>query len=215
MKFQEYARWKDSGWTPDEHLLSKNFEKYAQEPYYFHYAELPKLGMNPKQGKWGGMAQPYGIYAYPGWHIAKKAGDPFKSRKYAIVFTPKNPERVLNLGDGESLKYYKKAQEKAKNSWGSVSSGALNKELKKDYDGVVDPGLGVLHSANPTAAVFFSKKDLNLSKILLNDIIQYQQDTKKHLLAPVTTFKKKSPWSSPSHEQEALGRVRPEDMGKF
>ena len=120
MKFLEYARWKDSGWTPEGHLLSKNMEKYAQGPYYWHFTIIPKLGINPQAAKFQ-MPQPLGIYTYPGWFVGEKLTDakshkhalgmigPFIERKYVIIITPKNPDRILNLGNEEDVEYYKNA----------------------------------------------------------------------------------------------------------
>jgi hypothetical protein len=232
LDLQEAARWKSSDWTQDELLASKSLEKYAKEPYYIHLSPVPKLGMWPQYLKrFSYEKQPMGIYAYPGDYIRERlAGThstwvPFGAdRKYIIVLKPKNPERILNLGDPEDLKHYDELVEKEKEyAWTPESGikgnefpqGKLTKDLKQNYDGVIDPGLGRLHSVNPTAAVFWGKHLLDLITILYNDLSG--KDAKKTGIlkaVPKTKRYEKSPYKfspKPSPEQRYLSKIRPED----
>lgn len=100
-------------------------EDYSQRQNYWHlklkqyehnpnafvtFSTIPKLGINPKN-TWG---TPTGIYGYP-LDMKKTISDFATNRPYALVFKPKNPERMLTFFEYDSNEsFYQSDVEKLK-----------------------------------------------------------------------------------------------------
>lgn len=100
-------------------------EDYSQRQNYWHlklkqyehnpnafvtFSTIPKLGINPKN-TWG---TPTGIYGYP-LDMKKTISDFATDRPYALVFKPKNPERMLTFFEYDSNEsFYQSDVEKLK-----------------------------------------------------------------------------------------------------
>lgn len=86
-------------------------EQYQNDPNAFvTFSKLPKLGINPTNT----FNTPTGIYGYP-LDKTKHIADFATERPYALVFKPKNPERMLTFFEYDSNEsFYQSDVEKLK-----------------------------------------------------------------------------------------------------
>lgn len=169
---------------------------FVDKGCYIHFSHYNKVGMNPKSG----FHTPFGFYTYPldmtTLADIRRGSVPFaQDREWLLVVKPKDPSRVLTLGDvtleqamevtglneeelslmtdhavndgtpGERLWVYSMLQSKDIVAWNAWFR-------KRGIDGVYDNGLGIIHPNEPYQAVFFRVGALEHVASLKNPILK-------------------------------------------
>ena len=171
--------------------LLKIKEQYGTTNIFVTFTQIPKLGANPGSS----YDTPLGIYSYPLDYVLEKqvAGVPFAGKNPYIIVFKTNSQNVWNLTTDDvptnikqsiiqvmnKLGYNTVKLEKqsiSKKFWYEMYSliptekqGIITRKIFKlaGITGIIDPGLGIVHSNEPTQAVFFDTK--NIKQLALID----------------------------------------------